>query len=399
MPPSCALSSMKPSRWQAAFSLLAVLLLHGTTLAHPTPDIPVRGYFPGDGTARITVEVDPRCLAADPNTEPSTVPAKLAALTPEEKAALTRRAGEIIRRGVEFTLEPVGQIQPDFSFSFSGKNNSPLTGADDIVVITATWTTTLAAGLTGWRIRSTPESSLSVVFQNIIRGQTHPRLAVLFPGERSYTLDLTTLVAPPPTASTPGSILPGGTPGDSWSTFLTYLRQGFLHVVPWGLDHILFVLGVFLLSRKWGPLLAQVTTFTVAHTVTLGFATLGFVRVSAAITEPLIALSITAVALENILRPRYTAWRLLIVFLFGLIHGLGFAGALGALSLPRASLAAGLVGFNVGVEGGQLTVIAAALLATCWVRDPAHYRRYVVVPGSLIIAAMGLWWTATRLLE
>ena len=390
---------MISSRKQAAFSLLATFLLALTARAHPIPDIPVRTYFPGDGTARITVEVDPRCLASDPDIEPSTLPAKLDAMSAEEKAALTRRASELVRRSVEFTLAPVGQIQPDFTYTFTGHQSGPLRNPDAVVVLTGTFTTTLAAGLTGWNIRATPEGKLAVVFQNIIRGTTHPRLAVLFPGERSYTLDLTTLDAPPPTAPTPGSIAPYGSPGDSWSTFLTYLRQGFLHVVPRGLDHILFVLGVFFLSRKWRPLLAQVTTFTLAHSITLFLATLGYVHVPGRIVEPVIAASIVFVALENIVRPRYTPWRLLVVFAFGLIHGLGFAGALNDLHLPPPSLAAGLVGFNVGVEGGQLTVIAAAFLATYWVREPSRYRRYVVIPGSIVIAAMGLWWTATRLLE
>ncbi len=390
---------MKPSCWQAPFfSLAALVLFLASASAHPIPDIPVRGHFSGNGTMRVTVEVDPRCLTSAPDIEPSTVPAKLAEMDAEKKAALIRQAAELVRRCVEFTLEPVGQVQPDFAFSFTGQNEGKLAGADDVVVITGEWQTTLAAGLTGWRIRSTPESKLSVVFQNIIRGETHPRLAVLFPGERSFTLDLTTLDAPKPSGPTPGSVSPSGGAGDWFGTFSSYLRQGFIHVVPEGLDHILFVLGVFLLSRKWRPLLAQVTTFTLAHSVTLVLATLGYVRVPGHIVEPVIAATIAAVALENIFRPRYTPWRLVIVFFFGLIHGLGFASALGDLDLPQAALVAGLVGFNVGVEGGQLAVIAAAFLATCWVRDPAHYRRWVVIPGSIAIAAMGLWWTITRVL-
>jgi len=123
---------------------------------------------------------------------------------------------------------------------------------------------------------------------------------------------------------------------------------------------------------------------------------MGWVNAPAAVVEPIIALSIAVVALENIFHPRYTAWRLLIVFGFGLIHGLGFAGALSELDLPTSSLIVGLLGFNVGVEFGQLAVITLALLATFGVKDGQTYRRYIVVPGSVVIAVMGIWWFVQR---
>ena len=202
----------------------------------------------------------------------------------------------------------------------------------------------------------------------------------------------------PHQSPTAGAISASGTAGDWWGTFVTYLHQGFVHVLPGGLDHILFVLGLFLLSRTWRPLLLQVTTFTLAHSVTLALATVGWVHVRSSIVEPVIALSIAAVALENIFHPRYTPWRLLIVFVFGLVHGLGFAGALQDLGLPANSLAVGLVGFNLGVEGAQLAVIALAFFATYWLRDVAHYRRFIVIPGSTLIALAGIYWAFDRAL-
>ncbi|HEV7869108.1 MAG TPA: HupE/UreJ family protein, partial [Chthoniobacteraceae bacterium] len=241
------------------------------------------------------------------------------------------------------------------------------------------------------------ETKLSVVFQNSINGETHPRLAVLFPKESSFTLDLTALTGARPSAAAAGSVDAQGSSGDVWSTGWSFLKQGFVHVLPLGLDHILFVLGLFLLSRAWRPLLAQVTTFTLAHSVTLALATIGWVKVSPKIVEPIIAASIAAVAIENILRPRYSPWRLLIVFVFGLIHGLGFAGALGELSLPQTSMAAGLVGFNLGVEAGQIAVIGLAFVVTAWIRDPVHYRRWIVIPASAAIAMLGVWWTVERI--
>jgi len=381
---------------QAAIFAVLFLILSVVARAHPIPDLPVRMFLPGDGTARVTVEVDPRCFDTAPDIAASMLPPALAQRSAEEKAALQRMAADLVRRCVEFTLEPIGRVQPEFTFTFTGHGGAPLAGPDDVVVLTGEWRTTLAAGLTGWHIRSTKESTLSVVFQNIIRGHAHPRIAVLFPGEKSFTLDLTELRAAEPGARTPGSISPTGSAKDGWSTFASYLRQGFVHVVPEGVDHILFVLGVFLLSRAWKPLLAQVTCFTLAHSLTLALATLGMVKVPAAIVEPVIAASIAFVAVENIVRPRYTRWRLLVVLIFGLIHGLGFAGALSDLDLPKSSLAAGLVGFNVGVEGGQLLVISVAFLATAWVRDPARYRNWIVIPGSTAIALFGVWWTIQR---
>ena len=182
------------------------------------------------------------------------------------------------------------------------------------------------------------------------------------------------------------------------STLLSFARQGFLHVLPLGVDHILFVLGIFLLSRKWKPLLFQVSAFTLAHTLTLGMATVGWVSVPSSIVEPIIAGSIAFVALENIFFPKYHARRLIIVFLFGLIHGLGFAGALSDLSLDPAVLITSLIGFNLGVEGGQLAVILLAFIGVYRFKDEQKYRRGVVIPVSLAIAGLGIYWMIERII-
>lgn len=366
--------------------------------AHPVPDIPVRGTFATGGAATISVEVDPRCFDADPTNAPSLTHATYRTLPPARQAELRRQAGDLVQRSVEFFFEPVGRLQPEFAFEFTGQGRAALAADDDVVVLTGEWRTTIAAGLTGWKIRAIPGHKLAVVFQNVIDGRAHPRLAVLFPGETSFTLDLTSLGAQTAGAPTAGAVSAAGSSGDAWSTFANFLRQGFRHVLPLGPDHILFVLGLFLLSRTWRPLLLQVTTFTLAHSVTLALATLGWVQVRPSIVEPVIALSIAAVALENIFHQRYTPWRLLIVFTFGLVHGLGFASVLQDLDLPASSLAVGLVGFNLGVEGAQIAVLSLAFLATFWLRDPVRYRRAVVIPGSAVIAATGLWWAVERTL-
>jgi len=157
-------------------------------------------------------------------------------------------------------------------------------------------------------------------------------------------------------------------------------------------------LGIFLLSRKWKPLVLQVSTFTLAHTITLGLATLGWVSVPSSIVEPIIAASITFVALENIFFPKYRTRRLLLVFFFGLIHGLGFAGALSDLNLDPSVLFVSLVGFNLGVEGGQLAVVLLSLAGVFPFRNEEAYRKRIVIPLSVAIAGVGIYWTIERIL-
>jgi hydrogenase/urease accessory protein HupE len=178
-----------------------------------------------------------------------------------------------------------------------------------------------------------------------------------------------------------------------------YAVLGFTHIVPKGLDHILFVVGLFLFSRRLRPLLAQVTAFTVAHSITLGLSLYGVVSLRASVVEPLIAASIAYVAIENMVATRLSTSRIGLVFGFGLLHGLGFAGALTEAGVPRSERLAGLFAFNCGVEAGQLTVIGlASVLAAYWRSTQDLYRHAVVVPGSALIAIAGLYWTVVRLL-
>jgi hydrogenase/urease accessory protein HupE len=186
-------------------------------------------------------------------------------------------------------------------------------------------------------------------------------------------------------------------PPTRWEVVKLYLKLGFTHIVPEGPDHILFVLGIFLLSRRLKPILQQVTAFTVAHTLTLGLSVYGLVSLPSSIVEPLIALSIVFVAVENILTPELKPTRILLVFAFGLLHGLGFAGVLSQLGIPRAEFVPALLSFNLGVEGGQLTVIGLAfLLLGLPFRRQDWYRQRIVVPASCLIAAVGLYWSVQR---
>lgn len=178
-----------------------------------------------------------------------------------------------------------------------------------------------------------------------------------------------------------------------------YLQLGFTHILPFGLDHILFVLGLFLLSPKLKPLLWQISAFTVAHSITLSLAMFNVVNIPSNIVEPVIALSIVFIAVENIATKNLKPWRIAIIFLFGLIHGLGFAGVLKELGLPQNQFVTALITFNVGVELGQITVVLVAfILVGFWFRSKNWYRERVTIPGSVLIAIIASYWTVQRIL-
>lgn len=200
-------------------------------------------------------------------------------------------------------------------------------------------------------------------------------------GQSSTPFPLTT---PPPRV---------GRVGTAWR----YLALGFTHIVPHGLDHMLFVIGIFLFSGRLRTVLWQVSAFTVAHSLTLGLSIYGVLAVSPAVVEPLIAISIVYIAVENLLLTELKPWRIALVFSFGLLHGMGFAGALKELGLPRSDFLTALLTFNLGVEAGQLAVIAAAFLLVGWQCHRAWYRQRVVVPASILIACTAVYWTVERL--
>jgi HupE / UreJ protein len=202
--------------------------------------------------------------------------------------------------------------------------------------------------------------------------------------------------APEAGQAAPASSGAGG--GEEESVVGRFLKLGFTHILPEGLDHILFVLGLFFFSTLLRPLLLQVTAFTIAHSITLGLSLLGIFSLPSRLVEPLIALSIAVVALENIFFRKMRPSRFLVVFGFGLVHGLGFAGVLKGLGLPENQFLKVLVSFNLGVEGGQLAVIGIAALLTGWMWKKPWYFKRVVVPVSALIAAIGLFWFVQRII-
>lgn len=179
-----------------------------------------------------------------------------------------------------------------------------------------------------------------------------------------------------------------------------WLREGYRHVVPLGWDHVLFVFGLFFYRRKIGELVHQSLAFTVAHSLTLGLAAGGFVALPTNWSGPLeilIALSLVMVGLENLRSERTLKKRLLLVFLLGLLHGLGFAGAL-ANYVDRDQLLASVGALNVGVELAQISLLALAWVLTLkWHEKPAYEKVRIV--GSVMVALAGAFWAVTRLLE
>ena len=213
-------------------------------------------------------------------------------------------------------------------------------------------------------------------------GEAQPRLVWIGAGERPAPLPMQPVASP------------------VWTVARQYVALGFTHILPLGVDHILFVLGLFFLGAGWRALLIQVSTFTAAHTLTLGLTMLGVMSMSPSIVEPLIALSIAYVAIENLTTRRLRSSRLALIFCFGLLHGMGFAGVLAELGVPPSRFLTALLSFNVGVECGQLAILGLATLAVAgWRQRDASWLPLVARPASVLIAASGLYWTVQRVFQ
>jgi hypothetical protein len=190
-----------------------------------------------------------------------------------------------------------------------------------------------------------------------------------------------------------------------WEQFLDYAREGVWHI--WiGFDHVLFLLSLLLPAVPLAPRFAPafwdvfkvVTAFTVAHSITLALAAFSVVTLPSRLVESAIAASVVLAALNN-LWPVVQRARWLVAFTFGLIHGFGFASVLAELGLPQESLLLALVSFNLGVEAGQLVIVALFLPLAYAVRQSWFYRRVVLMGGSGLIAVIAAVWLAERALD
>lgn len=177
-----------------------------------------------------------------------------------------------------------------------------------------------------------------------------------------------------------------------------YLKLGFSHIIPTGLDHILFVIGLCIISNDVKSIFWQATAFTVAHSISLALSMKSIIIAPGAVVEPIISLSILFIAIENLLLSKVKPWRILLVFLFGLIHGLGFASSLNEIGLPPNQFALSIISFNLGVELGQIAIILSMFLL---IIKPfgklVNYRKMVVFPMSIVIGIVAIVWTIQRL--
>ena len=383
----------------ATFLLLAALALIWTpapVLGHSLTLTETLVLVKADGSYQIDMvcDLDALALGAPPSTDNAILLADLLAMDAAQREALGDQLHRTFERRVRVFFDGRA-VQPSISFPQTG---TPLAADAE----PASYFGTVARlegrvpdGATTLQVRASRAfPPLVLSFVHLGHTVDPPRLAVER-GTDSPALRLDR------TFEAASQAIPW------WRVLGSYSVIGFHHILPSGLDHVLFVLGLFLLTPNWRPLLYQVTTFTLAHALTLALATLGYVTVSPAIVEPLIALSIAWVAIENLWWHRrghdrsssaLPAWRLPLIFLLGCLHGLGFAGALAEVGLPKSQLLAALLSFNVGIELGQLTVLAVAAAAVAWCRHRPWYASRVILPASLAIAAVGLWWTFERLL-
>ena len=186
---------------------------------------------------------------------------------------------------------------------------------------------------------------------------------------------------------------------DDGEVFGKYLIAGFQHIIPLGLDHILFILCVFFLNTNLKKIILQASMFTLAHTITLGLSMYGIINPPGEIIEPIIALSIVFLAIENVYSDKVKPWRLMMVFIFGLVHGMGFAGALSDLGMPDYAFATALISFNIGVELGQMAIILTMyFLVSRRFSSMKWYRSKLVIPVCLVIAVIAGYWTIERIM-
>ena len=203
------------------------------------------------------------------------------------------------------------------------------------------------------------------------------------------------LIQTPISAHTVNYVLEGKPVSD---VFNYYVKLGFEHIIPLGLDHILFVIGLYLLSPKLKNIIWQATAFTVAHTITLIMSMKNIIVAPPDIVEPIIALSIVFIAIENLITSTLQPWRVALVFAFGLVHGMGFASALNEIGIPRDAFFSSLLSFNVGVELGQISVILLCYAAFGrWFSEKEWYKSKIVVPMSIAIAVTAIFWTVQRI--
>ena len=351
--------------------------------AHPLAVTETTLTLHDDGTFQVDLitDLDALALSVPQTTDDTKLVAALQALTQAEFEERVDRLRRLFRRRVRVRFD--GEPAPfEVTFPDHGAPRADWTEIPTVLGLTARLTSAIPDGSREVAFFAS-RAFLAVHLTVVDKRRDMTSRFVLERGARSDPFNL----VGPVVSLRPGTIV------------VQYLRLGFTHIIPEGLDHILFVLGLFLLNAKFRPLAWQVTAFTIAHALTLTLATFEAVALSAKLVEPLIALSISYVAFENIITDRLKPSRSAIVFLFGLLHGLGFASVLIQLGLPEGERPLALVSFNIGIEAGQLAVIVAAFTTVGWVSQRPWYRTRIVIPVSFVIGIVGLAWMVQHIVS
>ncbi|MFM2214042.1 MAG: hypothetical protein RL427_1305 [Bacteroidota bacterium] len=184
-----------------------------------------------------------------------------------------------------------------------------------------------------------------------------------------------------------------------FETLVYYLKIGFTHVLPFGFDHVLFVVCLFFFNPSVRNVVLQCSLFTLAHSLTLVMVAYGLLLPHSEIIEPLITFSILIAAVENIIHSKMNSWRLVIIFAFGLVHGLGIAAGLLSVDLPRSQILASVLSFNLGVEVAQIAILYVLFILVYKIKKKHWYTERVVYPISSLIACTALYWTIIRILN
>ena len=185
----------------------------------------------------------------------------------------------------------------------------------------------------------------------------------------------------------------------TFNSFAKFFVLGIQHIIPKGLDHILFIFGLFLFSSSLKKLISQITIFTIAHSITLIFVSLSLMRINPQIVEPIIALSIVYIGLENIFKKYIKEYlRYVVILFFGLLHGLGFALVLSDIGYKSSDLFVNLISFNLGIEVAQISIVLVLylLIALNFAKNK-NYRIFFQVPSSILISSIGLYWFFERI--
>jgi hypothetical protein len=370
-----------PHALAAGALILTVLLFPICADAHDFTITVTTASFRADGTFQIDMacNLDALVLGVGSGQHSAELAGQVRQMPPAEFDAAVQRLRELFIKRTRIRFDG-GDVEPTVEFPEYSATPSEHTELPSCLGVTARLTGRVpesARFFTFWASRAFQAVHLTILREDINIEIKH----ILSVAEESPPYPLREAPAVPPSRL---------------SVALEYVRLGYEHILPKGVDHILFVLGLFLLNTNWRSLLMQITSFTLAHSLTLALSMYGVVRLSPSIVEPLIALSIAVVAIENLATSKLHVWRTAIVFAFGLLHGLGFAGVLTELGLPRSEFVTALVGFNIGVELGQLSVIALAFLLIGWWRQRLWYRPRITIPISAIIAALGLYAAVQR---